>query len=236
MGFSGRISNKLFLLKIILLILFLKWQIYLIFIYKHPTLDVEVYPNTNPSPPIIKGVSLGQTFLAKRNGLAKIEVMMGTYGRENNRDIEFSLWELRPNKKLVRKIIVNARRIRNNLYNEFKFKPISDSQGKMFYFQFSSPDSTKDNAVCCWLNNKNIYSNGQFILNGAQQKADIVFRIYAQRPIIQELRTLVKNNSEIMGNYWALVIGIIFFELIQIVAFIWLLNWLFSFIPSRVLP
>jgi len=239
MGFIKKVSSipfirmNLFGLKIILIIIFIAGQVYFVCIHKYPTLDLEVYPNTHPSPPIIQGVTIGQTFIAQRNGLTKIEVMMGTYGRENDKDVEFTLWELNPGKKLVRKIIVNARTIRNNLFNEFKFDPVPHSRGRKFYFQFSSPASTKGNAVCCWLNKKDIYSAGELVLNGQPQNSDIVFRTYAQRPIIKELRTIVQNNWGIMGHFWVFIVVAIFFELVQIGLFIWLLNWLFASAKNR---
>ncbi|HHE76834.1 MAG TPA: hypothetical protein ENL27_02540 [Candidatus Parcubacteria bacterium] len=226
-------ESKLIYLKIILISLFIFWQIYLIFLAKHPTRDIEVYPNTNPSPSIIKGVTLGQTFVPTRDGLSQIEVMMGTYDRENNKDIEFSLWSLAPQKKLLRKIKFNASTVKNNLFHKFSFPPVRQSKEKKFCFQLSSPGSTPENSICVWLNRKNIYPQGEFLYNEHQQPADVVFRSYAQRPIIAELRTIISKNRGIMGQLWFFVTILVIFEVLQVAVFILLLNWLFKLFGKK---
>ena len=228
-------KKSLLVIKVILIALFVLLQIYFIFIRTYPTLDVEVYPNTNPSPSLVGKMKLGQTFVATRNGLSRIEVMMGTYGRVNTREVEFSLWELRPQKKLLRKVTFNASAVKNNLFNTFSFSPIRYSKSREFYFQFTSPSSTPEDSICVWLNMQNIYPKGKFFYNEQRpnQQADIVFRAYAQRPIMGELGTIVQNNEGLMGKLWLLVGVLVLFEVIQIALFIILLNWFFSYLVKK---
>jgi hypothetical protein len=204
-------------LKYIVLAFFIIMQVYLIFLKKHDALDLDIAPNTVPSPKILSGVTVGQTFIAKKNNLARIDVKMGTYDRVNDRDIIFELWAMNPKKKLAFKKTFNASGAVNNRYNTFKFKPIKDSEGREFYFLFYSPESTDENSISIWMNKANIYRQGSFHLNDILSKGDLVFRVYTKRPVFAELGRVVRNYSGLFASKTILIAVILFFEVVQIV-------------------
>lgn len=204
------------IVKRIFLVLFILFQGYLIFLKKHDSLDIDVTPNTNPSLNIYGQGNLGQTFIARRNGLARIDVMLGTHGRKNDKDIIFELREIQPEKKLITRTVFNAASVKNNLYCSFVFKPPKNSRRKTYYFLFYSPQSTPENSICIWTNKRNIYKEGDFLLNHYSQPGDLIFRVYSKRPIFTELRRVVRNYSGIFGNLYFLIAAIAFFEVAQI--------------------
>jgi len=212
--FSLKVGYKV--IKSTALALFILMQLFLIFVKKHDTLDLDITPNTQPSPNIGGQGKVGQTFIARRNGLARIDVLLGTHKRENDKDIYFTLWERRPENKELVTITFNADSVRDNLFHPFRFTSQTKSEGREYYFYFQSPESTFENSICVWTNTKNIYPDGQYLLNDRAAQGDIIFRVYSKRPVFSELRRVVKNYPGIFGQTWLLILAILFFEGIQI--------------------
>jgi len=208
-----------------LLLLFIVFQIYLIFLKKHDALDIDVTPNTTPSFNIYGGEMLGQTFVAPKNGVGRIDVMLGTHGRENDRNVIFELREIQPDDNLITRMVFNASSVKNNLYHPFVFNPVKDSQRRTYYFFFISPESTLENSICVWTNKRNIYKKGEYLYNHHPQRGDLIFRVYSRRPVFTELRRIVRNYSGIFGNITFLLVAIVFFEAVQILMFSKLLDF-----------
>ena len=221
-------KSRFIIVKCTVLILFILFQVYLIFIKKHLTLDIDVYPNVQPTTSIFSGRKVGQTFIANRDNLSRIEMMLGTYGRKNDKDVVFQLWELTPEKKMVLQKLFNASYVKNNLYNSIEFAPQKKSKDKEYYFLFSSPESSMNNSICAWMNKKDIYRKGNFVLNNQPQDGDLVFRVYSKRPVYTELGRIVRNYSGILGNMYFLILVIIFFIAIQILVLSKLLDFMYK--------
>lgn len=204
------------LIKFLIILLFIVLQVYFIFLKRHYALDIDVFPNTIPSHKIYNENKIGQTFTAQRNNLARIDVNMATLGRENDKNIYFRLWEQNPKRKLAAEIEFNASEVKDNAYKPIKFKPIRHSEGKKYAFIFSSPGSNPDNSISVWMNEKNIYREGDFLFNNTPSHGDLIFRVYSKRPIFTELGRIVRNYSGIFGSKFFLILSILFFEVIQI--------------------
>jgi hypothetical protein len=226
---SKKLHDPSILIKYGVLFLFFLLQIYLIFLKKHDTLDLDVYPNTTPTQLIFGAQTVGQTFFARSDNLCRVDVMMGTLDRQNDRDLIFSLWDAGPTKTVVGSATVNTSRLLNNLYNSFVFKPIRKSKSREFEFILSSPTSWRENSVCAWMNDRNIYRRGTVLLNKAAGRGDLVFRIYSRRPVYTELHRIVRNNPGILGKTWFLILSILLFEAVSFLMLIKLLDLL---IPS----
>ena len=222
--FASKVSYNT--IKFTALTLFILMQIFLIFVKRHDTLDLDITPNTQPSPNIGGQGQVGQTFIARRNGLARIDVLLGTHKRQNDRDVFFTLRERKPESKELFTTTFNAESVSDNLYHPFRFSPLTKSKGREYYFFFQSPESTFDNSICVWTNTKNIYADGQYLLNNLTAKGDIIFRVYSKRPVFTELRRIVKNYPGIFGQTWLLILAILFFEGIQILVFSKLLDFI----------
>jgi hypothetical protein len=223
-------NDPLSLTKAGILIIFIVLQIYLMFINKHHTLDLEVYPNTNPSPAVWHENSVGQTFVSQRDNISRIEVMLGTFGRENNKDIVFSLWALTPEKELLAEERFNAAIVADNLFHAITFRPVPVTKNMEYYFQLMSPQSTPDNSICVWTNREDIYDQGAFIYNNQEAKGDLVFRVYSKRPVFKELGRITRNYSGIFASRAFLTAAVLIFVFIQILVLIKLLNFLESWL------
>ena len=203
-------------IKFLFILLFIALQVYLIFLKRHYALDIDVFPNTIPSHQIYGDNKIGQTFTAQRNNLARIDVNMATYGRDNDKNVYFRLWEQNPRKKLAAEIEINASEVKDNSYKSFKFKPQRHSNGKTYSFIFSSPGSNPDNSISVWMNKNNIYRAGDFLFNNTPSGGDLNFRVYSKRPISSELGRIVRNYHGIFGSIFFLILSIVFFEVISI--------------------
>jgi len=215
-----------FRVKIGIILTFVLLNFILIFIKKHPSLDLTVLPNTHATPAIYADNVVGQTFIAKEDHLCQIDVMLGTYGRKNDQEVILQVWEMFPKKSLAAQNIVNAVEMRDNLFHSFKFNPVSGSEGKEYYFELQSALSTERNSICVWINKQNIYPEGEYFFCGKKAEGDLIFRTYSKKTIITELSRIVKNNSGIMASLGFLVLVIILFFIIQVYFLLLLLKWL----------
>ena len=215
-------------LRVVLVFLFILMQIYLLGFKRHDTLFLDVYPNDTPGPQVYGPRLVGQTFLVKKNGLARIDLMVGTYGRTIRNDLIFRLSETKPAKALLVEKAVPGSELRDNLYVSVAFKPLRRSRGKEFKLEVGSPDAAPDNAVSLWMNARDIYREGGPLFNDAPAQGEFVFRAYAKRTILAELGRIVAKYPGILGSPFALVTIVVFFEAVQ-VYFLWsLLGFLFS--------
>jgi len=62
----------------ILLIVFVLAQVFLVAVPRHDTLDLEAWPNTRLSPRIFGERTVGQSFIAGKNGLSRVVVFLAT--------------------------------------------------------------------------------------------------------------------------------------------------------------
>jgi len=219
-------------IKITLLVLFIFMELYLIFIKKHYALDIDVYPNTHPTPHVYKDNTVGQTFIAQRNNLSRIDMMLGTHDRINDRNVIFELWEMDPKKTPVAQSVFNASSVRNSLFHPIKFRSIKDSKDKKYYFLLHSPDSTFENSISVWMNQRDIYRYGDYLFRNTISRGDLVFRVYSKRPIYTELGRIVRNYSGIFGSKPFLIFAILFFVVIQILFLAKLLDMVYKTIKS----
>jgi len=219
---------KFVVIKFSVIILFVLFQVYLVFIKKHDALDIDSYPNSQPTANIHSYHKIGQTFVAKRDNLCRIDLMLGTHDRENDKGIFFQLWQNAPEKTLVAQQEFNASDVMNNLYNPVRFSPIKHSEDREYYFLLYSPESTPDNSICAWMNQKNIYRKGRLTLNDRPHLGDLVFRVYSRRPVYTELGRIVRHYSGVFENKYILILVIILFVSVQILVLYKLLDFMYK--------
>jgi len=197
---------------------FILVQGYLIFINRHMTMGVNAGPNTNPTVHITGERIIRQTFVAQRNNLAQIQVMLGTFGRENDKDVIFELGI--PDKRRILRKVFNAAEVKNNLYHSIRFAPRKNSKGKRYYFALSSPESTLDNSICAWMNTKDIYPEGEYFFNNRPQEGDLVFRTYSLQPVSAVLLKINENYPGIWGSQIFLILTVILFLVLEVVVLV----------------
>jgi hypothetical protein len=199
-------------MKAAVIALFVLLQVFLLFVARHDTMDVDSYPNTVPTPNLLGGDLIGQTFKAPSNGLARIDVLLGTHGRLNDKDVRFRLWELEPVRVLAVEIGFNASDVRNNLYRTFRFPPRPKSKGRAYLFELDSPASTPSNSIAVWMNASDVYPHGEFVFNGRAAGGDLTFRAYARRTVWEELPRIARHGSGVFRSVFVLAAAIFLFE------------------------
>jgi hypothetical protein len=209
------------------LMLFITMQIFLIFIKRHDALDLDISPNTVPTPNIHGLNQIGQTFIAKRDNIARIDIMLGTHGKTNTGPVTFRLWELSSPRKQEVNISFEASEVGNNLYHSLRFKPIRDSQDRNYFFLLTAPKATAENSISAWMNDRSIYREGEYWFQNQKATGDLVFRVYSKRPIAAELGRIVRNYEGIFGSKTVLIIAITLFELAQVMMLWWLLGYIY---------
>jgi hypothetical protein len=220
-------KGRFHLLRLTVLFLFILLQFYLIFVKKHDALDLDIAPNKDPTPPIYGIYQIGQTFIAKRDGLARIDIMLGTHGRRNTGSLRFRLWELGTPRQQRADLTIEASEVKNNLYHALRFPPISDSRDKTYYFLLAAPQASPDNCLSAWMNDQNIYREGTYWFRDREAEGDLIFRVYSKRPVFTELGRIVRNYSGVFGSRTVLVFTIILFETAQVIMLWWLLGFIF---------
>jgi hypothetical protein len=199
-------------MKAAIIVLFVLLQVFLLFVAHHDTMEVDTSPNSVPTPPILGGERTGQTFKAPSDGLARIDVLLGTHGRLNDKDVHFRLYELEPTRVLAAEVVFNASDVRNNLYRTFRFPPQPSSKGRSYLFELDSPASTPSNAIAVWMNAADVYPDGEFFFNGGAAGGDLTFRTYARRTVWEELPRIARHGSGVFRSVFLLAAAILLFE------------------------
>lgn len=144
----------------------------------------EVYDQ--PMGELSENTTFGQTFYSPYSNLDGIKLLLATYTRFNNKEIVFHLQENSSTTIDLVTLRLNASKVKDNQWHEFKFPSIIDSKHKSYYFYLESPNSTQGNAITIWYNDNDVYKNGYATRNGSMINGDMAFRInykYRQRLI-----------------------------------------------------
>ena len=141
--------------------------------------------------------SVGQTFLCLAPTLSGIKILMANYhNRTNDRDVIFHLKKSPEDKQDLRKVIINASKIKDNQYAEFSFSPIYDAQDKFFYFYIESPTSYPGNAITARYSPSDICTEGKRYVNGVGATGDLLFKEVCETDLV----TLPIRGSQIRHN------------------------------------
>ena len=191
---------------------FVLMQVVLVFAVRYDTLDMDVGPNTQPSPDFSGTISIGQTFVAAGANIARIDLMFGTHDRKPSYRIGFELFDAgRPDTPLAVSGI-EAAAVRNNLFNEFRFPTVRGTRGRTFLLRLLAPAAVSADAVALWTNPADIHPGGTMMYNGAPAPGDLMFRVYSRRTIISELGRLVQKNPGPLGSPLLFIIVILLLE------------------------
>jgi len=199
--------------------LFLLMQAVLVLIIKHDTLDLDIRPNTRPSPDFHGAIDIGQTFQAAGANIGRIDLLFGTHGRPVSCRVGFELYEIDSARALVASSGIEGADLRDNLFGAFRFAAVRGTRGKRYMIRLVAPEATAEDAVAVWTNSDDIYPEGTMMYNGAPDPGDLVFRVYSRRPIAAELGRIVKGNPGFLGSPILFVAVLLLLE----AAFIWAL-------------
>jgi hypothetical protein len=151
---------------------------------------------------LVDGVQLGQTFVAPRAGLERIEVLMYGYHRHNTQPVTFHLRKDDAEQDEV-SFTFNAGEVRGWRWRSFRFDPLADSAGQTYYFFFDSPTSTPDDALTMGGVEGDLYPNGTALINGHPAFADAAFKsFYADVSLTDKLSALVARVTQSKPSIW----------------------------------
>jgi flagellar biosynthesis protein FliQ len=138
----------------------------------------QPHPAGVPAGEITADHTVGQTFIARHDGLNGIEVLLATYARLNSEPVVFHLRLSPESTSDLRTMTISASDMADNDYYLFAFDPVRDSNGQQFYYFLNSPTSTSGNAITAWLGSWDSYQDGSAYIAGRPEEAQTVFRLH----------------------------------------------------------
>jgi len=212
----------------LLLVAFLLSQIFLLTIPRHDTLDLETWPNTQPSPRIFGTRTVGQSFVPRINNLSRIDIFLGTYRQTLSSDLVFRLFEGGPAGRLAAEVRVPGPNVRDNLFTPIEFKPLRKSRGKLLTFVLSMPGAGEAEGPSLWINSADLLPTGTLSVDGRPTPGDGIFRTYSRRTILAEWERISHGVPGRWGNPFTLAVVALLFEIALAVAFWRILGWFFE--------
>ncbi len=152
--------------------------------------------------------TVGQTFVAEKGGLNRLDVFLATYARDNAGPVIFHLRESPTATQDLATVRFDAADVQDNAYRQFPFPPLGDSENHAYYFFFEAPEARPGNAITVWASPTDAYSQGQDYLAGQPQPGDLAFRTYADYGLVQIGRDLWRGLRGHAGT--ALLAAILF--------------------------
>ncbi|MGC8879095.1 MAG: hypothetical protein ACP5R2_07720 [Anaerolineae bacterium] len=131
----------------------------------------------SPAINLANGTQIGQTFLAPRPGLYRIDVLLYGYFRRNTQPVTFHLRKINSQEDLMH-ISFSASEVWGWHWKSFVFDPLSDSEGQTYHFFFESPTSTPEDAITLGGVEGDLYPHGTGTVNGQPIRADAAFKTY----------------------------------------------------------
>ncbi len=125
------------------------------------------------------GRRIGQRFVARQNGLCRIDLLVYAYDRRNTRDLLFRLWEGGQEVAVVR---LNASLVPNRGYLSFVFAPLPDSRGKRYTLTIEAPHAVAGDAVTFWHFPKAVVAGAEMTRNGRPVKGHLVLGLFYADP------------------------------------------------------
>lgn len=170
-----------------------------------------------PAQQILGERLIGQSFVAPRDGLNRIDLFLQTYQRQNTRDISLLLLELPPSKynffegREIFTTIFNAATVEDRTWRTFTFPTISDSAQKQYLILLNSPDSKDGNAITVGGIQQDVYAPGLAVVYAPDLafseltpvNGDIMFRTCYEMMPLEKLQVLVEQMTRSRPMLWS---------------------------------
>ncbi|MDY7079021.1 MAG: glycosyltransferase [Chloroflexota bacterium] len=121
---------------------------------------------------------IGQSFVARRDNLHRVDVLVATYRRPNTRDVILHLRESPTASSDLATVQINASLIIDNSYARFTFEPQPGSRGKSYYFSVESPESATGDAIALWAYRQVDLPDARLYWNGRPRNGQLVFGLF----------------------------------------------------------
>jgi hypothetical protein len=124
---------------------------------------------------LIGGRTIGQSFVARRDNLHRVDLLVGTFGRRNTRDVILSLKESPEAPSALATVRLNASLLTDNAYARFVFEPQPDSSGRSYHVCVESPESAPGDAITLWAYRRDNLTDARLYRNGRVSEGQLVF-------------------------------------------------------------
>lgn len=153
----------------------------LISIFIIPGLTYSVpLQNIAPSEPILTNQPAVQVFTPSSDSITSLEVLFGTYIRENHSQLNMKISNYETNEVLYATIL-DVALLKDNSYNKIRVPNITVERGQKYYLIFESPDATLENCVTIYANIPNNNPQSGFaVKNGEKQDYNLCVNIYGK--------------------------------------------------------
>lgn len=175
-------------------------------VFKLKTINLGTNLNANFGE-VTDGKVIDQSFSAKQDGLAKVELFFSTFNRQNDSETLLSLYEADTN-QLIRQVKFNNVQAKDNAYSEFSFDPVENSKDKMYILRISSNTSDPSQAVTFWKDNTSL-ADGNLSFAGQHQEGSLVGKLIYQNQF--SIKDIIIN-----GIFFSFL-NIILFELLRFI-------------------
>jgi hypothetical protein len=127
------------------------------------------------TPPIDGSQTVGQTFVARQDNLARIEVFGSPGLAQLTGHLDFHLKSSPSDPTDLVSEQIDLSSLRDSAWWSVTFPPIRQAQGRAFYFYFSGPDTSAAGAARLKYSPGNPYSGGGMVLDGKPVAGDLLF-------------------------------------------------------------
>ena len=117
---------------------------------------------------ITPALRVAQTMRASSDNLAKIDVFLSNYSQPNRSAVVLTVRHGRTG-QVIRVSTARPGTVIDNRFHTFSFPAISQSRGRSFRVELTSPESEHGQAVTAWLSYENPYPRGSAYLNGVRR-------------------------------------------------------------------
>lgn len=141
--------------------------------------SLQLYPDNNNHIPggINNSSTFYQTFVSKFNNLSGMEIFISTFGKKVATPYQLVIFDDFCEKELV-KSNLRVNNIKDNEYFQIVFPKIKDSKEKKYCFTIKPNTENVITPITFQLSKKNIYKDGDLLLNGAYKEEDVVFSLF----------------------------------------------------------
>jgi len=164
---------------------------------------------------------IGQTFLAEHNDLSGIEVLLATYNRKNSGGFIFHLKSDVKSEEDIYSFPGDMSTVQDNEFYRFSFPKIKNSKRKKYFFYIDAPKSQPGNAITIWSNSKDLYKEGEKVVNGFVSEGDLVFKTEYNLGIRLNFDNFLGNIIKFNIFFVNIIKNRVLYFLLLLVIFIW---------------
>jgi hypothetical protein len=195
-----------------------------------------------PSQQILGERLIGQSFVASRNRLNRLDLFLQTYSRQNTQPVFLSLLELPPDLSdstqeiEVFRTTFRATTIRDKAWHTFIIPELPTSAGKTYLITLQSPDSVNGDAITVGGIQQDVYPPGSAFVyapdlsfpNLTPVPGDIMFRTCYEMTLPEKWQVLAeqitRNRPGLWGNFGFYVFSLLIYGLLLIALLWWLIK------------